>query len=150
MFLNKNKCTCVIQIYLIPCFVLLASFFLIFVLLLVLGQEAQPPCLLGVFSFICLLFFLLFSYIVHMLKYQNQCYMCTKINVIQWLASSGRLVFRKKSCNLDVIPIMAWSSKNNMLGFWTQVLGIQVSHLRLIKGQHLLLLVMNLWSMKLS
>jgi len=85
-----------------------------------------------------------------MLNYQNQCYMCTKISVIQWLASSGRFVFRKNSCNLDVVPVMACSSGNNMLGFWTQVLGIQVSHLRLIKGQHLLLLVMNLWNMKLS
>jgi len=32
-----------------------------------LGQEAWPPCLLGDFSFICWLFFLLFSYIVYML-----------------------------------------------------------------------------------
>jgi hypothetical protein len=45
---------------------------------------------------------------------------------------------------------MACGSRNNMLGFWTQVLGIQVSHLRLIKGQHLLVLVMNIWSMKLN
>ncbi len=78
-----------------------------------------------------------------MLNYQNQCYMCAKINVIQWLASSGRLVFRKKSCNLDMVLVMACSSKNNMLGFWTQVLGIQIPHLRLIKGQHLLLWVMK-------
>ncbi len=39
--------------------------------------------LLAIFSFILL-------YCVH--AYQNQCYMCTKISVIQWLASSGRLV----------------------------------------------------------
>jgi len=115
-----------------------------------LKQEAQPPCLLGVFSFICWLFFLLFFYVVHMLNYQNQCYMCTKVSVIQWLTSSGRLVFRKNSCNLDVVLVMACSYGNNMLGFWTQVLGIQVFHLRLIKGQHLLLLVMNIWSMKLN
>ncbi len=38
---EQKICTCVIQISLIPCFVLLASFFLIFVLLLGLGQEAQ-------------------------------------------------------------------------------------------------------------
>jgi hypothetical protein len=67
--------------------------------------------------------------------------MCAKINVIEWLASSERLVFRKKSCSLDVVQVMACSSRNNMLGFWTQVLGIQIPHLRLIKGQHLLLLV---------
>jgi hypothetical protein len=76
--------------------------------------------------------------------------MCTKINVIQWLASSGGLVFRKKSCNLDVVLVLACSFENNMVGFWTQVLGIQVSHLKLIKSRHLLLLVMNLWSMKLN
>jgi len=38
---EQKICTCVIQICLIPCFVLLASFFLIFVLLLGLGQEVQ-------------------------------------------------------------------------------------------------------------
>ncbi len=38
---EQKICTCVIQICLIPCFVLLARFFLIFVLLSGLGQEAQ-------------------------------------------------------------------------------------------------------------
>jgi len=45
---------------------------------------------------------------------------------------------------------MAYNSINNMLGFWNQMLGTQAYHLRLIKGQHVLLLVMNLWSMRLS
>jgi hypothetical protein len=34
-----------------------------------LRQEAQPPCLSRIFSFICWLFFLLFFYIVHMFNY---------------------------------------------------------------------------------
>ncbi|KAH8944429.1 hypothetical protein BDL97_13G110000 [Sphagnum fallax] len=36
--------------------------------------------------------------------YQNQCYMCTKISIIQWLAPSGRLGFRKNSFHLNVVP----------------------------------------------
>ncbi len=96
---------------------------------------------MGIFSYVLL-------YYVHV--YENQCYMCTKISVIQWLIASGRFVFRKNSCNLDVVLVMACSSRNNMLGFWNQVLGTQASHLRLINNQHLLLLVMNLWSMKLN
>jgi len=51
---------------------------------------------LAIFSFVLL-------YCVDV--YQNQCYMCTKISVIQWLASSGRLVLRKNSCNLDGVRI---------------------------------------------
>jgi positive regulator of sigma E activity len=38
---EETICTCVIQICLIPYFVLLVGFFLIFVLFLSLGQEAQ-------------------------------------------------------------------------------------------------------------
>jgi hypothetical protein len=72
-----------------------------------LGQEAQSFqsfffYLLAIFSFVLL-------YCVH--AYQNQCYMCTKINVIQWLALSGRLVLRKISCNLDGVPIRHIVSK---------------------------------------
>jgi hypothetical protein len=38
---EQRICTCVIQIFLIPYFVLLVGFCVIFVLLLGLGQEAQ-------------------------------------------------------------------------------------------------------------
>jgi hypothetical protein len=48
-------------------FYLLVFFFIYCVHAFELGQEARPPCLLGVFSFICWLFFFLFSYIVYML-----------------------------------------------------------------------------------
>jgi hypothetical protein len=82
-----------------------------------LGQEAWPLCLLGVFSFIYWFFSSIFLYCVH--AYQNRCYMCTKISVIQWLASSDRLAFRKKSCNLNAVLAMACSLRNNILGFWT-------------------------------
>ncbi len=58
--------------------------------------------LLAIFSFVLL-------YCVH--AYQNQCYMCTKISVIQWLASSGRLVLRRNSCNLDGVLIRHAISK---------------------------------------
>jgi hypothetical protein len=75
-----------------------------------LSQEAWAPCLLGVLKKNCWLFFLMFSYIV---------YMFTKISFIQWLTSSGGLVFRKKLCNLDAVPIMACNFKSNMLRFWT-------------------------------
>jgi hypothetical protein len=75
------------------------------------ARSTTPLSFGSFFFYICWLFFLLFSYIVHMLNYQNQCYMCTKISVIQWLASSGGLVFRKNSCSLDVILVMACSSR---------------------------------------
>ncbi len=75
-----------------------------------LGQEAQLPLFFGSFFFhLLVIFSFVLLYCVHV--YQNQCYMCTKINVIQWLASSGRLGFRKNSCNFDGVPIRHVVSK---------------------------------------
>ncbi len=114
-----------------------------------LRQKAWHPCLLGVFPFICWLFFFFFIYCVHAFEfrarsttplifwefflsfvchfffcsfilctclpkpilhvYQNQCY--------TWLASSGRLVFRKNSCNFDGVPIRDAISKTTCWDF---------------------------------
>jgi len=64
--------------------------------------------LLAIFSFILL-------YCVHV--YQNQCYMCTKISVIQQLTSNGRLVLKKNSCNLDGVQIKHSVSKTTCWDF---------------------------------
>jgi hypothetical protein len=80
------------------------SFSFIVYMHLSLGQEAQPPLFFGSFFFhLLVIFSFVLLYCVH--AYQNQCYMCTKIGVIQWLPSSGRLVFWKNSCNFDGVPI---------------------------------------------
>jgi hypothetical protein len=80
------------------------------------GQEAQPPLFFGSFFFhLLVIFSFVLLYCVH--AYQNQCYMCTKISVIQWLASSGRLVFRKNSCNFDGVPIRHVVSKTTCYDF---------------------------------
>ncbi len=75
-----------------------------------LGQEAQPPLFFGGFFFdLLVIVSFVLLYCVH--AYQNHCYMCTKISVIQWATSSGRLVFRKKLCNFDRAPIRHVVSK---------------------------------------
>jgi hypothetical protein len=81
-----------------------------------LGQEAQPPLFFGGFFFdLLVIVSFVLLYCVH--AYQNQCYMCTKFTAIQWLASSGRLVFKKNSCNFDGVPIRHAISKTPCLNF---------------------------------
>jgi len=70
------------------------------------------PLSFGSFSFICWLFFLLFSYIVYMLIKTN-----VTTSVIQWLASSGRLVLRKNWCNLNGVWIKHAVSKTTCWDF---------------------------------
>jgi hypothetical protein len=67
------------------------------------ARSTTPLSFGSSFFYLLAIFFFVLLYCVRV--YQNQCYMCTKINVIQWLASSGRLVLRKNSCNLDGVPI---------------------------------------------
>jgi hypothetical protein len=69
-----------------------------------LRARNTTPLFFGNFFFYLLVIFS-FVLLYCVQAYQNQCYMCTKTSVIQWLASSGRLFIKKNSCNLDGVPI---------------------------------------------
>jgi hypothetical protein len=72
--------------------------------------RSMTPLSFGSFFFYLLAIF--FSILLYYVRaYQNQCYMCTKISIIQWLAPSGRLIFRKNSFHLNVVPkTTCWNS----------------------------------------
>ncbi len=122
------------MVCLIPCFYLLADLFLLlyYVHVFEFGARSMAPLSFGnlffffffiycvhafefrvrsmtplsfgsFFFYLLAIFAFILLYCVH--AYQNQCYMCTKISVIQWLASSGKLVPKKNSCNLDRVQI---------------------------------------------
>jgi hypothetical protein len=79
------------------------------------AKSIAPLSFGSLFFYLLIIFSFVLLYCVH--AYQNQCYMCTKMSVIQWLTSSGRLVLRKNSCNLNGVQIKHSVSKTTCWDF---------------------------------